>query len=142
MVKFLIGVATGVMLVFLSIFLVFFALLRFREKPPEVVSNSALVLRLTGAFPEKAPVEIPFLSEGPSLTVSNVWMALRKAAADSHIRAVVLEPEGLRAGWAKLEELRQDIAQFRKSGKPVYAYLRTPSAREYYVAAAADRVVR
>jgi len=46
----------------------------------------------------------------------------------------------LRAGWAKLEELRQDIAQFRKSGKPVYAYLHTPSAREYYVATAADRI--
>jgi protease IV len=46
----------------------------------------------------------------------------------------------LRAGWAKLQELRQDVAQFRKSGKPVYAYLHTPSAREYYVATAADRI--
>jgi protease-4 len=140
MAKFLIGVATGVLLVFLSIFVVFFALLRFREKPPEIASNSVLVLRPTGTFPEKAPLEIPLLSAGPSLTVSNVWMALRKAAADSHIRAVVLEPENLRAGWGKLQELRQDIAQFRKSGKPVYAYLHTPSAREYYVATAADRI--
>jgi protease-4 len=67
-------------------------------------------------------------------------MALRKAATDPHIRAVVLEPENLRAGWGKLQELRQDIVQFRKSGKPVYAYLHTPSAREYYVATAADRI--
>jgi protease IV len=138
--KFLIGVVTGVLLVFLSIFLVFFALLRFRERPPDIAANSVLVLRPTGAFPEKAPLEIPFLSDGPSLTVSSVWMALRKAATDSHIRAVVLEPENLRAGWGKLQELRQDIIQFRKSGKPVYAYLHTPSAREYYVATAADRI--
>jgi len=140
MAKFLIGVATGVLLVFLSIFLVFFALLRFRERPPEIAANSVLLLRLTGTLPEKAPVKVPFLSDGPSLTVSNVWMSLRKAAADSHIRAVVLDPENLRAGWGKLQELRQDIAQFRKSGKPVYAYLHTPSAREYYVATAADRI--
>ena len=140
MIKFLIGVGTGVLLVFLSMFLLFFALLRFRERPPDIAANSVLVLRLAGTLPEKAPVEIPFLSEGPSLTVSSVWTALRQAAADSRIRAVVLEPEGLRAGWAKLEELRQDIAQFRKSGKPVYAYLHTPSAREYYVATAADRI--
>jgi protease-4 len=140
MAKFLIGVATGVLLVFLSVFLVFFALLRFRERPPEIAANSVLVLRPTGTFPEKAPVEIPFLSDGPSLTVSNVWMSLRKAAADPHIRAVVLEPESLRAGWGKLQELRQDITQFRKSGKPVYAYLHTPSAREYYLATAADRI--
>ena len=140
MAKFLIGVGTGVLLVFLSLFLVFFALLRFRERPPEIAANSVLVLRLTGSLPEKTPVEIPFLTSGPSLTVSNVWMALRKAAVDPHIRAVVLEPESLRAGWAKLQELRQDVAQFRKSGKPVYAYLHTPSAREYYLATAADRI--
>jgi protease-4 len=140
MVKFLIGLVTGVLLVFLTIGILFFALLRFREKPPGIAANSVLVLRLRGDLPERAPVEIPIFSQGPSLTVSNVWMSLRTAAADSHIKAVVLEPEGLNAGWAKLEELRGDVEQFRKSGKPVYAYLRTPTAREYYIATAADRI--
>jgi protease-4 len=140
MVKFLIGLVTGVLLVFLTIGILFFALLRFREKPPGIAANSVLVLRLRGDLPERAPVEIPIFGEGPSLTVSNVWMSLRTAAADAHIKAVVLEPEGLNAGWAKLEELRGDIEQFRKSGKPVYAYLRTPTAREYYIATAADRI--
>jgi protease-4 len=138
--KFLLGLITGVLLVFFTIVLLFFAALRFREKPPDMAANSVLVLRLSGDIPERAPVQIPFLSQGPSLTVSNVWMNLRKAAADSNIRAVVLEPEGLSAGWGKLEELRSDVEQFRKSGKPVYAFLRTPSAREYYVATAADRI--
>ena len=44
------------------------------------------------------------------------------------------------AGWAKLEELRRDLEQFRKSGKPVFAYLRAPNARDYYVALSADRI--
>jgi protease-4 len=138
--KFLLGLITGVVLVFITIGLLFFAALRFRERPPDIAANSVLVLRLTGDIPERAPVQIPILSEGPGLTVSNVWMTLRKAAADANIRAIVLEPEGLSAGWAKLEELRSDVEQFRKSGKPVYAFLRTPSAREYYVATAADRI--
>jgi protease-4 len=142
MVKFLIGLVTGVALVFLTIVLLFFAALRFREKPPQIADNSVLVLRLEGEIPEKPPVELPsFLSgDRAPVTVSSVWMSLKKAAADSHIKAVALEPEGLSAGWAKLEELRLDIEQFRKSGKPVFAYLRTPSAREYYLATAADRV--
>jgi protease IV len=140
MAKFLIGVATGVLLVFVGVFLLFFAALRFRERPPEVAANSVLVLRVTDDLPEESPVEIPILSEGPGLTVSNVWMALRKAAADSRIKAIVFEPEGLSAGWAKLEELRHDLGEFRKSGKPVYAYLHTPSTREYYVASVADRI--
>jgi protease-4 len=101
-----------------------------------------LVLRLQGEIPEKPPVELPaFLGgDGPRLTVTGFWMTLRKAAADSHIKAVVLEPERLAAGWAKLEEMRADLDQFRKSGKPVYAYLRTPGTREYYLATAADRI--
>ncbi|MBZ5620245.1 MAG: signal peptide peptidase SppA [Acidobacteriia bacterium] len=142
MAKFFIGLVTGVVLVFLSFILLFAALLRFREKPPQIADNSVLVLRLDGAIPEKPPVELPeFLGGGaPGLTVSNVWMTLRKAAADSHIKALVLEPEGLVAGWAKLEEIRWDVEQFRKSGKPVFAYLRTPGTREYYVALAADRI--
>lgn len=140
MVKFIIGLVTGVVLVFLVVGILFFAALRFRERPPEIADNSVLVLHLEGDIPEKLPVEIPFISEGPALTVSNLWMSLRKAAADSHIKAVVLEPEGLTAGWAKLDELHSDLEEFRKSGKPVYAYLRTPGSREYYLACAADRI--
>jgi protease-4 len=140
MVKFLIGLVTGVLLVILSIGLIFFALLRFREAPPSIADDSVVVLRLDGDLPEKAPVEIPFLSEDHALTLPDVWMLLKKAAADSHIKAVVLEPESLTAGWGKIEEIGADLGQFRKSGKPVYAYLRTPQAREYLVACGADRI--
>lgn len=140
MVKFLIGLVTGVLLVILTIGLLFFALLRFRERPPEIGDNSVLVLRLEGDVPEKTPVEIPFLNEGQTLTVADVWMTLRKAAADSRIKAVVLQPGGLGGGWAKAEEFRADVVRFRTSGKPVYAYLRTPQARDYYVASAADHI--
>src|SRR5208283_434387 len=89
----------------------------------------------------KPALEMPF-ADNPraAVTVASVWSALRRAAQDSRIRAVVLEPDGLSVGWAKLEELRGDVEQFRKSGKPVFAYLRTPTAREYYLALAADRI--
>ena len=140
--KFLLGVATGIVLVILTFVLFTFAALRFREKPPAMAENSVLVLRLQGDVPEKPPVEMPALfgGDGPRLTVFGVWQNLKKAAADNNIKAVMLEPESLGVGWGKLEEIRSDLAQFRKSGKPVYAYLHTPGAREYYLATAADRV--
>jgi protease-4 len=140
MAKFLIGLLTGVLLVFLTIGLLFLAMLRFRDRPPDIADNSVLVLRLDGDVPEKTPVEIPFLSGAQTLTVSDVWMTLRKAAADSRIKALVVLPEGLGGGWAKAEEFRADVEQFRKAGKPTYAYLRTPQSRDYYVASAADRI--
>jgi len=142
MVKFLIGLATGVALVFLSLILLFVVALRFRESAPVIASNSVLVLRLSGELPEKPPVELPsFVGDDHApLTVIGVWSALEKAAADGRIKALVLQPEDLSAGWAKLEELRLDIDKFKKSGKPVFAYLRQPGMREYYVASSADRI--
>src|ERR1019366_1395995 len=81
-----------------------------------------------------------FLQDQQPLTVAETWQMLRNAAADSRIQAIVLEPRGLDVGWAKLEELRGDILNFKKSGKPVYAFLRGARTKEYYVATAADRV--
>jgi protease-4 len=142
MVKFLIGLATGVALVFLAIILLFAVALRFRESPPTIADNSVLVLRLSGELPEKPPVELPsFVSDDHApLTVVGVWSALDRAASDTRIKALVLQPESLSAGWAKLEEVRLDVDKFKKSGKPVFAYLRQPGMREYYVAASADRI--
>jgi protease-4 len=46
----------------------------------------------------------------------------------------------LGAGWAKADEIRDAVAEFRKSGKPIYAYMEFGSDKEYYVATAAERV--
>lgn len=142
MVKFLIGLVTGVALVFLSVLLLFVVALRFRDSPPTIADNSALILRLSGDLPEKPPMELPSIlgEDHTPVTVIGVWSTLEKAAADSRVKAVVLQPEGLSASWAKLQELRLDIDKFKKSGKPVFAYLRQPGTREYYVAAGADRI--
>jgi protease-4 len=39
-----------------------------------------------------------------------------------------------------MQEIRADLEQFRKSGKPLYAYLRSPSTREYYMATASSKI--
>jgi protease-4 len=143
MAKFLFGLISGVVLCVLGVFIIIFALARsFRETPPAVAQNSVLQLQLEGDIPERPPVDVPFgaLADRPSPTVTNIWMLLRKAAVDSRIRAVVLQPQSLSVGWGKLEEFRADLEQFKKSGKPLFAYLKTPGAREYYLASVADRI--
>src|SRR5215475_11239123 len=143
MAKFLIGLITGAILTVLLGVIAVFSLARFStEKRVEIPSEATLVLRLEGDIPERAPIEfpIPFLEQQSPVTVKDVWDLLRKAAVDSRIKAVVFEPRGLGAGWAKLEEIRSDLEKFRKSGKPLVAYLKGPGAREYYLATAADRI--
>ena len=142
MAKFLLGLLAGIALVFLGMGLLAFLLLRFEGRPQTIADNSVLALRLQGNIPEKPPLELPaiFGPAGGGVTIANVWMALRKAAVAPRIKAIMLEPEDLSVGWGRLEELRADLEQFRKSGKPVFAYLRNPGTREYYVALAADRI--
>ncbi|MDE3197530.1 MAG: signal peptide peptidase SppA [Acidobacteriota bacterium] len=140
--KFLLGLITGAVLVVLILVLGFFAFASLKSKPATVADGSTLVLKLAGDVPEKPPVEIPLpiLQGRPALTVESVWNILKRAAADSRIKAVVFEPDSVGVGWAKMQEIRSDIEEFRKSGKPIYAYLKSPGAREYYMASACSRI--
>lgn len=57
------------------------------------------------------------------------------------ILGIMVEIDGFQAGWAHAQELRRWFKRLRRAGKKIYVYLRAPGAREYYVAAAADRVL-
>lgn len=145
MKNFFIGFAVGVgFCVLLGAVLLFglMAAISIGQRPPSVAENSALVLDLTGSVPERPPVAIglPIFEQQDQATVVETWQMLRRAAADTRIKALVVAPRGLGVGWAKLEELRAQVLKFKESGKPVWAYLRGAGAAEYYVATAADRI--
>jgi protease IV len=147
MKKFFLGFVIGIVFIGLVGLILLFAAVRMAstfggERPVTVSDNSALILNLEGAVPEQAPVDvaIPFLQPQTPLTVLDTWKLLRRAASDTKVKALVLEPRGIDAGWAKLEELRAEIMAFKQSGKPVYAYLRNATMREYYLATAADKI--
>jgi protease-4 len=142
MKRFALGFVIGLLFAGLVALIIGAAAMRFGERPPVVADGSTLVLHLEGELPEQPPVTlpIPFLEEQQPMTMIETWQLLRKAGVDSRIKALVLEPRDLSVGWAKLEELRGSIVAFKKTGKPVYAFLRGAGTKEYYVATAADRV--
>ena len=146
MLKFLVGVLTGIVfafvIAFIGIFAIVYAIGKKGEKPVTIASGSTLVLRVEGDIPERPPIDydLPIFQQKAALTVANIWAELRKAAADTRIKAVVLEPSDPQVGWGKLQELRADLENFKKSGKPLYAYLKSPNARDYYLATAASRI--
>ena len=142
MKKFILGFVIGIAFACLFGLILGLAAMRLGDRTPTVASNSVLVLHLEGDLPEQPSVDVPlpFLQGQQPLTVVETWRLLQQAATDSRIKAVVLEPRNLEAGWAKLEELRADIVAFKKSGKPVQAYLRGAGTREYYIATAADSI--
>src|ERR1035437_10728714 len=123
--KFLLGLLTGAILVVLIGVIGFFAIASLRSKPATIADGSTLILHLRGEVPEKPPVEfsIPGLGERNSITIENVWSMLRRAAADPRVKAVIFEPEGAGVGWGTMQEIRADVETFRKSGKPLVAFL-------------------
>jgi protease-4 len=141
--KFVLGIAVGIVVTVVGSFIILFSIGRaFSSKQPTVAGDSVLVLALDGDLPEAPSVDIPipFVQAQTSPTVRDVWTALRAAATDNRIKAVVVEPRGIGTGWGKLQELRQELTNFKKSGKPVYAYLQSPGTREYYLASVADQI--
>lgn len=146
MKKFVIGLITGIVLSGLVVLIFVFAMVRlaasFGERPVNVADGSTLVWKLEGDLPEKIPPELPlpFLQAQVPMSVQEVWDTFRKAASDSRIKGILFEPQHLEIGWAKMEELHEEIVQFKKSGKPIISFLRDPGAREYYLAAATDRI--
>lgn len=143
MVKYLLGVVTGVVLVFILGFgIIVIAAMMGGGGQAGVPQGSVLTLQLNGDLPEHVASEfqIDFLQHGPPPTVLSLQRTIARAAADDRIGALALECGGLGAGWAKVEELRWAIEEFKKSGKPVLAYLEVGGAIDYLVASAADEV--
>ena len=59
MKKFLIGLVAGILLTALTLFVVFFAMIRAGERRPQINEGSTLVLNLEGEMPEQAPMSLP-----------------------------------------------------------------------------------
>jgi protease-4 len=113
-----------------------------RKGEPSIRDNSVLALRVAGSLPDYTPDD-PFkrFFGGPDQSLTGLVMQFKKAKVDKRIKAIVLDVDMSGVGWAKAEELRDAIADFRTSGKPVYAYIEFGLNKEYYIATACDKIV-
>lgn len=84
---------------------------------------------------------LPFPGAEPSTVgLLPLKQAIENAKTDSKIEGIFLNVSYPMTGFATLEEIRQSILDFRKSGKWVVAYADAMSEGAYYVASAADKV--
>ena len=132
----------GILVVLFVVGIVGLALIAERMGRPTVENNSVLVLRLAGDLPDFVPEEpvAKFFGIQQQQSFSNVLTQLRKAKIDNRISGVVLDIDFPSIGWAKADELRDAVKEFRTSGKPVYAYMEIGTNREYYLATSADKI--
>lgn len=112
-----------------------------RGNRPSIQDNSVLALRISGSLPDYVPDD-PFrrIFGAPPQSLGSLLAQFRKAKVDKRITAVMLDLDMSDAGWAKSEEIRGAIQDFRTSGKPVYAYMEMGLNKDYYIASACDKI--
>ena len=120
------------------------------EAASSVEDNSILRIRLQGEIVERAGEDNPFsklssaslLSSGGDGTIGldQALDGLKKAAENDKVKGIFLEGGTLVGAPAELQELRQALADFKKSGKWIVAYGDNYNRGAYYVASVADEV--
>jgi protease-4 len=102
-------------------------------------------IEIGGGLPEFAAMppwwQRRLLRASPALSLYGLRRQLARVAADPQAAGVLLRINGLEAGWATLQSLRDEIAHFRASGKRAIAYLLTADMAGYYAACAADEII-
>ncbi|KAJ8752251.1 hypothetical protein K2173_003887 [Erythroxylum novogranatense] len=100
-----------------------------------VRKGSVLTMKLRGQISDQ--LKSRFSS---ALSLPQICENLVKAAYDPRISGVYLHIESLNCGWAKVEEIRRHILNFKKSGKFIIGYVPACREKEYYLACACDEL--
>jgi protease IV len=112
-----------------------------RGNRPSIRDNSVLALNVSGSLPDYVPDDpIRRLLGRQPQSLSGLITQFRKAKVDKRITAILLDVDASDVGWAKAEEIRGAIEDFRASGKPVYAYMEMGMNKDYFVATACDKI--
>jgi protease-4 len=108
--------------------------------------NSVLELKLNKPISEREARD-PFSDLGFSYTgfknnlgLQEIKDAIRKAKTDDNIKGIYLDVSMVQAGMASLEEIRNALLDFKRSGKFVVAYNDLCSEKSYYLASVADKI--
>ena len=109
-----------------------------------VKENSILRIKLQGTINEKGedtnPLELLSGDEVQQIALDEALDALKKAAKNDKVKGIYLEGGILSATPAELQELRQGLVEFKKSGKWIVSYADQYTRGAYYLCSTADKV--
>lgn len=144
--KYVLATIVGLFLFSFLMFLVLVGIITVASSEGEVAveKNSVLQIKLDKPIQERAGND-PFESLGAIGGLSNVYglneikASIRHAKTNDKIRGIYLNVELVSAGMATLQEIRDELLDFKKSGKFIVAYNDICSEKAYYLTSVADR---
>jgi protease-4 len=126
----------------LAVFVAVWAVLPSRADEDKVAKKKTVEIahiKLSGSLEESPPSDDPLfgnLGENLKMHLDRI----EKAGKDERIQALYLQIDEMGIGWGKLDELSRAIADFRKTGKKVFAYVESGSTKDYLAALACDEI--
>ena len=149
--KFVFASMMGVILSFFVLLVLFVAVLTAvisiagRERKAEVNPNSVLHITLSYPILErtvKNPLNnLDFIGyENNGIGLNDILAGIEKATTDKNIKGIYLNISSLSTGYASIEEIRNALVEFKKSGKFIIAYSEVYTQGAYYLASVADKL--
>lgn len=110
---------------------------------PSLKDSSVMVLKLQGQIDDRA--EDNWLGQITGNQFNNLGMnkiisAIQKAETEDKVKGIYLETGILQTDYATLQEIRNALNKFKKSGKWIIAYGDALSQGGYYLASVANQV--
>ncbi|MFB3905913.1 MAG: signal peptide peptidase SppA [Acidobacteriota bacterium] len=139
----LLFVVLGLVVLFLIVVAAVIFLFWSLEQPAPIAEGTVLEVVVSGSVPEVPPTNALVQLLQPGMTsLFGLKQAFEYAAKDDRIRAVYLEIQSLSMSFAEIEEIRDQIKGFRKSKKPVHAFLALDivGEAEMYLASACNSI--
>ncbi|CAA7389776.1 signal peptide peptidase SppA [Chryseobacterium fistulae] len=113
------------------------------DKSVVVKKNSILTINLKTNIIDSPTEEHSDLfninSQNKSVLIYDALEAISKAKNDDNIKGISIEADELNAGLTQIDDLRNAIDDFKKSGKFVYTYGNNVSQAAYYLGSVADK---
>ena len=109
-----------------------------------IKENSVLKLKFNGTLTERSS-DNPFttlLSEDfTTQGLDDILASIKKAKESDKIKGIYIENDYLNASFASLEEIRNALSDFKKSGKFIISYADNYSQGLYYLSSIADKII-
>ncbi|MDB5014011.1 MAG: signal peptide peptidase SppA [Daejeonella sp.] len=146
--KFLFASILGFILSFALLIILLFAIVAISstDEEVEVADNSVLHINLDYPIKErtvKGPFEkFSFLGfdTKKTLGLNDILANIKNAKTDDRIKGIYIDASSLSAGFATIEEIRNALLDYKKSGKFIIAYSEVYSQGAYYLASVADKI--
>lgn len=113
------------------------------EATKNVSDNSVLVVNLSGTMEEQAGDNTlnQFLGSAAStMGLQETLEAIQKAKENNNVKGIYIEAGSFSADYASLQEVRNALLDFKKSGKWIVAYGDIYTQATYYLCSVADKV--